>query len=268
MPGGIGGTGTTSTRPTPSRRSTKSGMRIRRIATIDRPGSYYDIASSAATAAASIRASPRARWSGRRPACGRSRQLEIGDLVLAQNVDTGELAYKPIDRPHGAPAEPDRARSPSTAKRSRPRSGHPFWVAGIGWRMAKELADGAISSRSERPVRRSDALSRADDAEAYNLVVADFSTYFVGTSGVLVHDNTPRRRAPGSCRAWPPSNQRASHYGDCAESSCSCTAIFELACPCNHFQRLRPVIGRDDSVATPVSRTSFSKGTRRWLLLL
>jgi hypothetical protein len=28
--------------------------------------------------------------------------------------------------------------------------------------------------------------------EAYNLVVADFNTYFVGETGVLVHDNTPR----------------------------------------------------------------------------
>ena len=30
------------------------------------------------------------------------------------------------------------------------------------------------------------------EAEAYNLVVADFNTYFVGETGILVHDNTPR----------------------------------------------------------------------------
>jgi hypothetical protein len=27
---------------------------------------------------------------------------------------------------------------------------------------------------------------------AYNLIVADFGTYFIGERGVLVHDNTPR----------------------------------------------------------------------------
>ena len=28
---------------------------------------------------------------------------------------------------------------------------------------------------------------------AYNLIVADFDSYFVGDRGILVHDNTPRR---------------------------------------------------------------------------
>ena len=28
---------------------------------------------------------------------------------------------------------------------------------------------------------------------AYNLIVADFNSYFVGEHGILVHDNTPRR---------------------------------------------------------------------------
>jgi hypothetical protein len=31
------------------------------------------------------------------------------------------------------------------------------------------------------------------EAEAYNLVVADLGTYFVGERGFLVHDNTPRQ---------------------------------------------------------------------------
>ena len=28
---------------------------------------------------------------------------------------------------------------------------------------------------------------------AYNLIVADFDSYFVGDSAILVHDNTPRQ---------------------------------------------------------------------------
>ena len=33
----------------------------------------------------------------------------------------------------------------------------------------------------------------AADAPAYNLVVDDFNTYFVGGQGLLVHDNNFRR---------------------------------------------------------------------------
>ena len=36
-------------------------------------------------------------------------------------------------------------------------------------------------------------LQSAPEAETYNLVVADFNTYFIGSSGILAHDNTPRR---------------------------------------------------------------------------
>ena len=33
----------------------------------------------------------------------------------------------------------------------------------------------------------------AESGEAYNLIVADFNTYFVGKSGVLAHDIMPQR---------------------------------------------------------------------------
>lgn len=117
--------------------------------------------------------------------------VELGDFVLSQDVNTGELTYKPV-----------------LAKTVRPPSkmltitldgdvitttlGHPFWVAGTGWRMAKELGDDA-RLHGINGANRVRSISSAADAEAYNLVVADYSTYFVGDSGVLVHDNTPRQ---------------------------------------------------------------------------
>ena len=67
----------------------------------------------------------------------------MGDLVLAQDVDTGELAYKPVLGRTVRPPGPllrftiGRESLVSTA-------GHPFWVAGTGWRMAKELEGGAM----------------------------------------------------------------------------------------------------------------------------
>ncbi len=57
--------------------------------------------------------------------------------------------------------------------------------------MAKELKKGSrlhgLGGGSEITSVEPDG-----EAEAYNLVVADLGTYFVGDRGLLVHDNTPR----------------------------------------------------------------------------
>jgi hypothetical protein len=58
--------------------------------------------------------------------------------------------------------------------------------------MAKELGDSA-SLHGVNGGTRVRGVEEAKNAEAYNLVVADFSTYFVGETGVLVHDNTFRK---------------------------------------------------------------------------
>jgi hypothetical protein len=117
--------------------------------------------------------------------------LELGDLVLAQNVETGELAYKPVIARTVRPPSPILKLSLDGEELLTTR-GHPFWVAGVGWRMAKELGDAAVlhAVTGSAPLA---AVEPAGELEAYNLVVADFNTYFVGESGVLVHDNTPRR---------------------------------------------------------------------------
>lgn len=117
--------------------------------------------------------------------------LEIGDLVLAQDVNSGELAYKPImGRTVRPPTEILKFSVDGTELRT--TRGHPMWVAGIGWRMAKQLEEGAILHGVDKPLRVN-AIESAGKAEAYNLIVAEFSDYFVGKSGILVHDNTPRQ---------------------------------------------------------------------------
>jgi hypothetical protein len=122
--------------------------------------------------------------------------LQLGELVLAQNVDTGELSYKPVIartvRPPSSILKLSLEDEDVFATR-----GHPFWVAGVGWRMAKEIGDAAIL-HGVTGCTRVNAVQEAGEAEAYNLVVADFNTYFVGEAGVLVHDNTPRRATRAS----------------------------------------------------------------------
>jgi pretoxin HINT domain-containing protein len=116
--------------------------------------------------------------------------IEVGDLVLSQDVNSGELKYQPVvARTVRPPSEI--VKISVDGEELRATRGHPFWVAGVGWRMAKELGDGAklhgLTSASIGSV------ATDDKAEAYNLVVAEFGTYFVGQHGFLVHDNTARR---------------------------------------------------------------------------
>jgi hypothetical protein len=117
--------------------------------------------------------------------------LEMGDQVLSQNVETGELMYKPvIGRTVRPPSQILELKSGD--ERVRTTRGHPFWVSGVGWRMAKELGDGAVL-HGVTGLARVESIEPSGEEEAYNLVVADFNTYFVGEMGLLVHDNTPRR---------------------------------------------------------------------------
>lgn len=70
--------------------------------------------------------------------------------------------------------------------------GHPFWVCGKGWVKARELQAGTRfhGTRGTTPVA---APQPAGKAKTYNLVVADFHTYFVGEPQILSHDNTVSR---------------------------------------------------------------------------
>jgi DNA-directed RNA polymerase subunit L len=118
-------------------------------------------------------------------------RLQPGDLVLAQDPDSGQLAYKAVLAATQRP--------PSRLVRLRVEdeeitatAGHPFWVAGHGWEMAKQLrTDQRLHGlQGSWPLRGTDTVP---DAEAYNLVVDGFHTYFVGSHGLLVHDNSIRR---------------------------------------------------------------------------
>jgi hypothetical protein len=81
--------------------------------------------------------------------------------------------------------------------------GHPFWVCGEGWKMAKELAAGMRlhSTDGPVPIDRVEQVPAArpwyeqPDAQAgedlsYNLVLDECHNFFVGPQRVLVHDNT------------------------------------------------------------------------------
>lgn len=127
-----------------------------------------------------------------------------GDRVLSQDPNTGELAFKLVQNVTVRP--PSKLRKLQVGDCEIVTTlGHPFWVNGSGWKMAKELQpqmslhtfSGAAS------IVKVEELPKPD--RAYNLVVADYNTYFVGSANVLVHDNIYRQptlaKVPGLIEA-------------------------------------------------------------------
>ena len=128
--------------------------------------------------------------------------LKPGDRVLSQHPYSGKLDFQPV-------LEVTR-RNPSPmieidagGETIRTTRGHPFWVCGRGWKMAKELEAGMLLHTVDGPVRIERVAPappakpwyQQDEARpsaelSYNLVLEDYHNYFVGQQKVLVHDNT------------------------------------------------------------------------------
>ena len=117
--------------------------------------------------------------------------IRPGDRVLAQDQDTGELAYKVVLtttlRPPAKMVE-----IKAGGEEIYTTLGHPFWVAGRGWQMAKQLKAGDLlhGLAGATPI---ESVNPAGEHAAHNLVVDDSNTYFVGRGGMLVHDNEFRK---------------------------------------------------------------------------
>ena len=118
-------------------------------------------------------------------------KIKVGDLVLSQDAETGELALKPVlrttIRPRGQTVKFTAGQESFEAS-----GGHVFWVSGDGWRKASELSAGMVLHTCGGPARVT-SVEQGKTTETYNLVVADFSTYFIGRQKILSHDFTMRQ---------------------------------------------------------------------------
>lgn len=117
--------------------------------------------------------------------------VRIGDLVLSRSQDTGELAYKPVVKTSIRPRS-QLIKLSIDGETIETSGGHLFWVSGEGWMRSRELKPGMILHGASGPARI-ESVEPGETAETYNVVVADFNTYFVGDSKVFSHDNTVRQ---------------------------------------------------------------------------
>lgn len=118
-------------------------------------------------------------------------EIQVGDCVLAQDVETGELAFRPVfDRPKREDAPTVIIKAGSDELQC--SLGHPFWISGHGWRMAKELEPGMLLTTLNGTQVKIDEIVPQMEQTVYNLIVADFNTYFAGKQRFLTHDVTSR----------------------------------------------------------------------------
>lgn len=113
-----------------------------------------------------------------------------GDRVLSQDVETGELAFKPVYHTT-VRTSPGSAIIQLAGDQLKCTPCHPFWVNGKGWRMARELAPGDRFHSIDGAVDVT-GVDVGEKVEVFNLHVGDFHTYFVGKNPVLTHDVTVR----------------------------------------------------------------------------
>jgi hypothetical protein len=116
--------------------------------------------------------------------------IQVGDLVLSQHPETGELAYKPVLRTTVRPAS-RLIKLTAAGHEFSASGGHPFWVSGRGWIKARDLEAG-MRLHGVADTILVEAIEPGDHQQTYNLVVADFHTYFAGADRALSHDNTIR----------------------------------------------------------------------------
>lgn len=120
---------------------------------------------------------------GRRPI----EEIEPGDLVLSQDTTSGALDYHAVTAVF--------QRKPSATFRVVAGGDvvlttgiHRFWLAGKGWAMARDLKPGDLV-RTVKGVQRVESVTADEIRPVFNLAVDLAQDFFVGSAGVLVHDD-------------------------------------------------------------------------------
>ena len=120
-------------------------------------------------------------------------EIKPGDLVLARDEKTGEVAYRKVMRTFVTPDQQLYELEFKDASGKREKIGvtgeHPFWVKERGWVGAAELLPGdEVFTSTGGWVQVSSGTWLSARQTVYNLEVDGFHTYFVGEVGAWVHN--------------------------------------------------------------------------------
>ena len=118
--------------------------------------------------------------------------IEVGDKVLASDPETGETSYKEVLNTYTY-VKDTLVYIEANGETIETTKEHPFWVEGQGWKKAKFLNAGDMLRDASGNSIEIDAvditsLSRNQFTIVYNLEIAEFHTYYVSESAILVHN--------------------------------------------------------------------------------
>jgi hypothetical protein len=121
-------------------------------------------------------------------------KIKVGDEVLSRNMSSGKLEYKKViglTKPHLDKLLDLRVEGEGQSLRPTPN--HPFWVKrgdkAADWMKAGEMQIGDLVLTDDGKWNKVTATVPLDGQQTvYNFEVADDHDYFVGTTGLLVHN--------------------------------------------------------------------------------
>ncbi len=126
--------------------------------------------------------------------------VQVGDLVLSQDIETGKLDLKPVVRK--TLREPEQIyRIVTESGDIRATGGHRWWVSGKGWMMSSQLEAGMLLHNAKSATKIKTIETESEALPTHNLIVEGYHTYFVGPDRVLSFDNVDpiptARKIPG-----------------------------------------------------------------------
>lgn len=126
--------------------------------------------------------------------------IQIGDFVLSQDVETAQLALKPVLLTTIRPPK-DTFEVVTPYQTIEATGGHNWWVSGEGWVMTRNLLPNMQLHTATGTLTVAELNHNPQEQRTFNLVVDGFHTYFVGPQRVLSYDNTllepTLRKVPG-----------------------------------------------------------------------
>ena len=128
--------------------------------------------------------------------------IEEGDLVWAQDPETGEVALKRVVQTFVK--ETDTILYIKVAGEViEATEQHVFYIDNVGWIPASMIEEGdvvVLQSGDKSTVEKIDKVVHNEAITVYNFEVEDFHTYFVSDANVLVHNKCPKKKAYSKSR--------------------------------------------------------------------
>ncbi len=117
-------------------------------------------------------------------------EIQVGDKVLSEDETTGEVAVKTVTETYVNETD-ELVHIGVNGETISATPSHPFYVNKFGWTLAGSLRAGDVLVLSNGELVTVEWVQHEileNPIKVYNFEVQDFHTYFVGESGILVHN--------------------------------------------------------------------------------